>query len=64
LRRRKGKANQNAVTQREGGVKTRVSASLAVFRIGHDGKLTFVRKYDIETGQGRSLMWAGLLSLD
>ena len=52
-------ANQNAVTKRHNGTDTRVPASLAVFRIGTDGKLSFVRKYDIETGQGRSLMWAG-----
>jgi 6-phosphogluconolactonase (cycloisomerase 2 family) len=53
-------ANQNAVTKADG---TRVPASLAMFRIGADGKLTFVRKYDVETGNGRSLMWAGLLRL-
>lgn len=51
-------ANQNAVTEPDG---TRVPASLAVFRIASDGKLAFLRKYDIETGGGRSLMWAGLL---
>jgi 6-phosphogluconolactonase (cycloisomerase 2 family) len=56
-------ANQNAVTRREGGADVRVPASLAVFRIGHDGKLTFVRKYDVDTGSGRSLMWVQLLSL-
>jgi 6-phosphogluconolactonase (cycloisomerase 2 family) len=53
-------ANQNAVTKADG---TRVPASLAVFRIGEDGRLTFVRKYDIETGNGRTLMWAGLMRL-
>ena len=46
-------ANQNAVTKREGTTETRVPASLAVFRIGADGKLAFVRKYDVETGQKR-----------
>jgi 6-phosphogluconolactonase (cycloisomerase 2 family) len=56
-------ANQNAVTKREGTTDTRVPASLAVFRIGADGKLSFVRKYDVETGQGRSLMWVGMLTL-
>jgi 6-phosphogluconolactonase (cycloisomerase 2 family) len=57
-------ANQNAVTKREGSAEVRVPASLSVFRIAPDGKLTFVRKYDVETGQGQSLMWAGLLRLD
>jgi 6-phosphogluconolactonase (cycloisomerase 2 family) len=56
-------ANQNAVTKFEGGVATRVPASLAVFRLGGDGKLTFLRKYDMESGQG-SLMWAGMVALD
>jgi 6-phosphogluconolactonase (cycloisomerase 2 family) len=53
-------ANQNAVTKADG---TRVPASLAVFRTGDDGRLTFVRKYEIATGQGGSLMWAGFLRL-
>lgn len=53
-------ANQNAVTKPDG---TRVPASLAVFRIGDNGKLEFSRKYDVEAGQGQSLMWAGFLRL-
>ena len=53
-------ANQTAMTKADG---TRVPASLAVFRIADDGRLTFVRKYDIATGQGSSLMWAGLLTM-
>jgi 6-phosphogluconolactonase len=53
-------ANQNAVTKADG---TSVPASLAVFRVGGNGKLTFLRKYDIETGQGRSLMWTGFVNL-
>ena len=53
-------ANQNAVTKADG---SRVPASLAVFRVASNGKLAFLRKYDIETGQGRSLMWAGFVSL-
>ncbi len=53
-------ANQNAVTKADG---SRVPASLAVFRVASNGKLALLRKYDIETGQGRSLMWAGFVSL-
>jgi 6-phosphogluconolactonase len=52
-------ANQTAVTKPDG---TRVPASLAVFRIADTGKLEFLRKYDVETGQG-SLMWAGFVRL-
>jgi 6-phosphogluconolactonase (cycloisomerase 2 family) len=56
-------ANQNAVAVRTGATVTRVPASLAVFRIGNDGTLTFVRKYNVETSGGRSLMWAGMVTL-
>ena len=53
-------ANQNAVTTPDG---TRIPASLAVFRIGGNGKLEFLLKYDVDTSQGGSLMWAGMLRL-
>ena len=53
-------ANQNAVTKPDG---SRIPASLAVFRIGDNGKLQFLRKYDVETEQGRSLFWAGFLRM-
>ncbi len=45
----------------EGGV-TRVEAGLTVFSIGDDGRLTFVRKYDIDTGDGQ-LFWMGFVGL-
>ena len=51
-------ANQNAVTKADG---TRIAASLAVFRIADSGKLEFLRKYDVESGDGRTLMWAGFV---
>lgn len=53
-------ANQNAVTKPDG---SRVPASLAVFRIGDNGTLQLLRKYDVETDQARSLMWAGFLRI-
>ena len=53
-------ANQNAVTKADG---TRVPASLAVFRVAASGTLEFLRKYDVATGQGSSLMWAGFLRI-
>lgn len=37
-----------------------VPASLAVFRIGRDGRLTFARKYDVDVGGG-SLFWVGMV---
>lgn len=39
------------------------SASLSVFRIGVDGKLTFVRKYPQGAGDKRGLFWTGMLEL-
>ena len=53
-------ANQNAVTTPNG---SRVPASLAVFRIAQDGKLSFVRKYDVPPHAGGSLMWAGFVRM-
>lgn len=55
-------ANQNALTVRQGTTDTLVPASLAVFRMGADGKLDFARKYDVLTERG-SLMWVGFLTL-
>jgi 6-phosphogluconolactonase len=43
------------------GVKI-VPASLAVFRVHGDGKLEFVRKYDLNVG-GRNLFWMGMVPL-
>jgi 6-phosphogluconolactonase (cycloisomerase 2 family) len=40
-----------------------VPASLTLFHVGADGKLTFARKYDIETGPGKSLFWAKIIAL-
>jgi 6-phosphogluconolactonase len=39
-----------------------VPACLSVFRIGDDGKLDFVRKYDVETGD-RQMFWMGMVSM-
>ena len=35
---------------------------LTVFRIGQDGKLDFVRKYDIDVGE-RTMWWMGMVGL-
>ena len=37
-----------------------VPASLAMFRIGGDGKLDFIRKYDVDVG-GRQMFWMGMV---
>jgi 6-phosphogluconolactonase (cycloisomerase 2 family) len=38
-------------------------ANLSVFRIGRDGKLEFVRKYDQDTTGGRTVFWTGIVGL-
>ena len=45
---------------RDGDVVRTTPAGLSVFRIGDDGKLTFVRKYDIDVG-GKSMFWMGMV---
>jgi len=47
---------------REGGAIREVPACLSVFRIGGDGKLDFVRKYDVETGD-KQMFWMGMVGL-
>jgi 6-phosphogluconolactonase (cycloisomerase 2 family) len=47
---------------REGDRIVPVPAALTVFRIGDDGKLTFVRKYDLDTGAERQF-WTGMVTL-
>jgi hypothetical protein len=39
-----------------------VPASLAVFRVRGDGKLDFVRKYDVAVGS-RNMFWMGITAL-
>jgi hypothetical protein len=54
-------ANQNSFRLREGERVSTVPANFAVFRIRDDGKLEFVRKYDVETAGARTLFWMGLV---
>jgi 6-phosphogluconolactonase len=39
-----------------------VPACLSVFRIGDDGRLDYVRKYDVETGD-KQMFWMGMVGL-
>lgn len=54
--------NQNPVAVRDGGGVRTVPASLSVFRISADGRLTFVRTYDVDAqpAAGRLLFWMGI----
>ena len=47
---------------REGGKIVDVPAGLSVFRVGPDGKLDFVRKYDLDLG-GYLQWWSGMVAL-
>jgi 6-phosphogluconolactonase len=54
--------NQTTLDVPEGtGVRT-IPANLAVFRIQKDGRLEFVRRYDVAVGR-KPLWWAGLVAL-
>jgi len=47
---------------REGGSIKMLSAGLTVFRIGNDGKLAFIRKYDVDVGS-KTQFWSGMVRL-
>ena len=50
------------VDVRDGDAVRTVPAGLSVLRIGDDGKLTFVRKYDIDVGD-KTMFWMGMVQL-
>ena len=52
---------QPLAVREAGSIKT-LSAGLTVFRIGSDGKLTFVRKYDVDVGN-KTQFWSGMVTL-
>ncbi len=54
-------ANMTCMPMRDGNNLRIVPAGLAVFRIGHDGRLEFVSKYEIETGS-ENIWWMGMAS--
>lgn len=55
-------ASQTGIAVRDGDTTRFVSAGLAVYRIGKDGKLTFLRKLDVDTSGGTQF-WSGLLTM-
>lgn len=56
-------ASISGLDVREGDGVRHAPAALTVFRIADDGRLTFVRKYDVETGNGRYQWWSGLVEV-
>jgi hypothetical protein len=50
------------VAVRDGDAVRTLPAGLSVFRIGDDGKLTFVRKYDVDIA-GKTMFWMSMVPL-
>ena len=55
-------ASISPILMREGNNVINLSAGLTVYRIGGDGKLTFARKYDVDTSKGTQF-WSGMVPL-
>lgn len=55
-------ANLMPMLVRNAATVSTVPASLAVFRIGGDGRLGYVRKYDIDVG-GEIMFWMGMVRI-
>mgnify|MGYP003340339811 CR=1 FL=1 len=53
-------ANSHPILARKGGKLVTIPASLAVFRVGGDGKLTYVSKVDVDTGNDTQF-WMGIV---
>lgn len=51
-----------ALAERDGDQVRNVPAGLSVFSVGDDGRLAFVRKYDVDVGND-SLFWCGMVAL-
>ena len=47
---------------RDGNEIKTLTTGLMVYRIGDDGKLAFVRKYDVDTAKGQQF-WSGMVTL-
>ena len=52
-----------AMPMREGKDVTTLPAGIVMYRIGDDGKLAFVRKYEIEASVKKQQFWAGMVTL-
>jgi 6-phosphogluconolactonase len=51
------------IAVRQGDKVNMIPAALSVFRVGQDGKLTFVRKYDVDTGTNLTQWWSGMVPM-
>lgn len=55
-------ASQTPMLVRQGDRVVNVSAGLSLYRIGPDGRLSFIRKRDVDTSAGTQF-WCGLLTM-
>jgi 6-phosphogluconolactonase (cycloisomerase 2 family) len=55
-------ASIQPILVRDGSTITTLSAGLTVFRVGTDGKLSFVRKYDVDA-RTKTQFWSGMVTL-
>jgi 6-phosphogluconolactonase len=56
-------ANPVQLSVRDKGVIKSVLPNLAIFRVGSDGRLDYVRKYEIDMGRATFLPWMGITAL-
>src|SRR5262249_12983189 len=47
---------------RDGSAIKTLTAGIMVYRLAGDGRLSFVRKYDVDTGKGQQF-WSGMVTL-
>ena len=55
-------ASIHGMQVRSGNTVLTVPAAMSMFRVGDDGRLTFVRRYDVEHGE-RTQYWIGMVEL-
>ena len=54
--------SQSPISMRQGGKIRVLPAGLSIFRIGQGGRLRYVRRYDVDTGD-KTQFWSGLVEL-
>ena len=55
-------ASIRPILVRDGNATRTLTAGLMVYRVGDDGRLTFVRKYDVDTAKGQQF-WSGMATI-
>jgi len=55
-------ASIRPLSVRDGSAIKTLTAGILVYRIAGDGRLSFVRKYDVDTGKGQQF-WSGMVTL-